>query len=148
MDVLRRVWSAEFTEGRLRLRDPKEPPAATDQIESPYEPEARYGSKRSQHWVGYKVHLTKTCDAALPHLLTQVETTVAPTSGIHQLAVIHADLAQSSLLPAQHLVDAGYVRARNMVETRAYYAVRGTRSARAPAPRPGVCYSNRARSTR
>jgi transposase len=123
--LLRRVWEAEFTmvEGRPRLRDPKELPAATDQVESPDEPEARYGTKRSLHWVGYKVHLTETCDAALPHLLTHVETAVAPTSDIHQLAAIHEGLTQSALLPAQHLVDAGYVRARNLLEAREHYQV-------------------------
>jgi len=123
--VLQCVWQAEFTEvaGQLQLRDPKAMPAAADLIESPYEPEARYGTKRKLHWVGYKVHLTETCDAALPHLLTQVETTVAPASDIHQLAAIHAALAQSELLPAEHLVDAGYVRARNLLEAREQYQV-------------------------
>ncbi len=125
VDLLRRVWRAEFTavEGRLRLRDPKDLPAATEQVESPYEPEARYATKRDLHWVGYKVHLTETCDAALPHLLTQVETTVAPASDIHQLAAIHAGLAQSALLPGEHLVDAGYVRARNLAEAREHHQV-------------------------
>jgi transposase len=54
VDLLRRVWGAEFivVQGRLRLRDPKELPPATDQVESPYEPEARYGTKRGLHWVG------------------------------------------------------------------------------------------------
>src|SRR5262249_27844801 len=115
VEVLRRVWSAEVTvvAAQLQLRDPKELPAAADQIESPYEPEARYGTKRELHWVGYKVHLTDTCDRAFPHLLTHVETTVAPASDIHQLAAIHERLAQLQLLPAQHLVNAGYVRARN-----------------------------------
>jgi transposase len=125
VDVLRRVWSAEFTvvEGQLQLRDLKELPAAADQIESPYEPEARYGAKRELHWVGYKVHLTETCDTAFPHLLTHVETTVAPASDIHQLSAIHERLAQTQLLPAQHLVDAGYVRARNLVDAREHYQV-------------------------
>ena len=123
--LLRRIWDAEFTvvEGRLRLRDPKELPPATDSVESPYEPEARYGTKRGLHWVGYKAHVTESCDDALPHLLTHVETTVAPASDIHQLAAIHADLAQSALLPAQHRVDAGYVRARNLLEACEQYAV-------------------------
>ena len=40
------------------------------------------------------------------------------TSDIHQLATIHQGLAQSEMLPAQHLVDAGYVRAQNLVEAR------------------------------
>ena len=125
VEVLRRGWQAEFTvgEGHLQLRDPKELPAAADQIESPYEPEARYGTKRSLHWVGYKVHLTETCDHECPHLLTRVETTVAPVSDIHPLATIHHGLAQSELLPAQHLVDAGYVRAHNLVEAREHYQV-------------------------
>jgi transposase len=123
--LLRRVWGAEFTvvEGRLRLRDPKERPPATDQVESPYELEARYGTKRSLHGVGYKVHLTETCDDALPHLLTHVATTVAPASDVQQLAAIHADLACSELLPAQHLVDAGYVRARNLLAGRQQHQV-------------------------
>jgi transposase len=125
VDVLRRVWRAEFSmvEGQLQLRDPKALPAAADQIETPYEPEARYATKRELHWVGYKVHLTETCDTELPHLLTHAETTVAPASDIHQLAVIHQGLAQSDLLPAQHLVDAGYVRAQNVVQAREHYQV-------------------------
>jgi transposase len=125
VDVLRRVWRAEFTvvEGQPQLRDPKALPAAADQIETPYEPEARYATKRERHWVGYKVHLTETCDDEFPHLLTHVATTVAPASDIHQLATIHQALAQSELLPAQHLVDAGYVRARNVVEAREQHQV-------------------------
>ncbi len=33
---------------------------------NPYEAEARYGTKRGLHWVGYKVHLTETCEAEQP----------------------------------------------------------------------------------
>ncbi len=122
VDLLRRVWRAEFTvvEGQLQLGDPKALPAAADQIETPYEPDARYATKRELHWVGYKVHVTETCDDDCPHLLTHVATTVAPASDIHQLAAIHAGLAQGELLPAQHLVAAAYVRAQNLVEAREY----------------------------
>ncbi len=125
VDLLRHVWGVEFTpvQGQLQLRDPKALPAATDQIETPYEPEARYATKRELHWVGYKVHLTETCDDQFPHLLTHVETTVAPASDIHQLTTIHHALAQSELLPAQHLVDAGYVRAQNVVKAREQHQV-------------------------
>ena len=28
----------------------------------PYDPEARYSTKREVEWVGYKVHLTETCE--------------------------------------------------------------------------------------
>ena len=40
----------------------EQPPAAV-RITSPYDLEARYSSKRDTHWVGYKLHLTETCDA-------------------------------------------------------------------------------------
>ena len=35
-------------------------PEVARRIESPYEVEARYATKRSMSWVGYKVHLTVT----------------------------------------------------------------------------------------
>jgi transposase len=47
---------------------------------SPYDVEARYTLKRATEWVGYKVHLTETCDADRPHLITQVTTTPAPSA--------------------------------------------------------------------
>jgi transposase len=52
-----------------------------------------------------------------------VATTVAPASDVQQLASIHGGLARSELLPAQHLVDAAYVRARNLLEGRRQYQV-------------------------
>ncbi len=100
---------------RPGLREPKDMPPAAVELESPYEPEARYGAKRGMSWVGYKVHLTETCDDDLPHLLTQVSTTIATDADIEQLAAIQAGLARVEVLPAQHLVDAGYIRGRNLV---------------------------------
>ena len=35
-----------------------------DKVESPYDTDARFWSKRATHWTGYMVHLTETCDAA------------------------------------------------------------------------------------
>jgi transposase len=117
VDILRRVWLSQYilVDGHVRFRDPKDMPPAADQIESPYEPEARYGEKRDRPWIGYKVHLTQTCDAEQPHLVTQVDTTLAPASDITDLATIQRDLARRGFAPGQHLVDAGYVRARNLV---------------------------------
>jgi len=48
------------------VRDQKEMPKAAYRIESPYETEARYATKRGMSWVGYKVHLTESCDEGLP----------------------------------------------------------------------------------
>jgi transposase len=73
--------------------------------------EARYSNKRSVTWVGYKVHLTETCDAEAPHLITHVETTPAPVSDIDRTAPIHEALAARGLAPISHFLDAGYVDA-------------------------------------
>lgn len=120
VDILRQVWLSQYviTEGQMRLRDPKDMPPAAEQIESPYEPEARYGEKRGRPWIGYKVHLTEACDAEQPHLVTQVDTMLAPASDFTDLALIQRGLVQRGLCPGQHLVDAGYVRARNLVTSR------------------------------
>jgi transposase len=44
--------------------------------------------KREVTWVGYKVHLTETCDEDLPHLITHVETSVATEQDINALNAI------------------------------------------------------------
>ncbi len=125
VEVLRRMWLYQYVvwEEQVRLRDPKEMPPTAMRMDSPYEPEARYGEKRGKGWTGYKVHLTETCDDDLPHLLTQVETTVATETDVTHLAVIHEGLARTEVLPARHLVDAGYIRARNLVESRSTYDI-------------------------
>jgi transposase len=79
VQTLRRMWTHQYTrrEGRVRLRTARELPPAGDRFDSPDDPEAHYGHKRTTTWTGYKVHLTETCDAHAPHLITQVETTAA-----------------------------------------------------------------------
>lgn len=119
VEILRRMWVQQYVviEGQLRLRDPKEMPRASEQLESPYETDARYATKRQMSWVGYKVHVTETCDEEMPHLVTQVETTGATATDVEQLAVMQDGLARHQLLPKEHLVDAGYVRAENIVRS-------------------------------
>jgi transposase len=123
--LLRRVWEQQFdaSSGQARLREPQELPPATDLIETPHEPEARYAVKRDHRWSGYKVHLTETCDDHRPHLVTQVATTRAPEADIAQLALIQEDLARKALPPSHHLVDAGYVRGRNLVSSRQQHGI-------------------------
>jgi len=74
-------------------------------------------------WVGYKVHLTETCEAHLPLIITHVETTSAPVSDDAMTATIHAELERKELLPAQHLVDTGYVDAKLLVESQQDYHI-------------------------
>jgi transposase len=125
--VLRQVWEQQFVvaaDGQVQMRDPKALPPATAIVESPYEHEARVATKRGMHWVGYKVHVAETCDpeADLPHLVTQVETTPAPATDVNHLAVIQDALAHHGLRPSEHLVDAGSVRARNILTSRHRHA--------------------------
>ena len=66
VQTLRRVWAEQYLEvnGTLSWREVKDMPSPAELIASPYDPEARYSTKRDVEWVGYKVHLTETCDAA------------------------------------------------------------------------------------
>jgi len=126
VELLGQMWEQQFEvhgEGQWRLRDADAMPPASDRVESPYEPEVRFATKRQMHWVGYKVHLTETCDDDLPHLITQVETTIAPATDLGQLARIQQSLADQDLLPSEHLVDAGYTRASNSVASREQHQI-------------------------
>jgi transposase len=85
LEALRRIWLQQYyrctVPGRevLRWRTGDEQPPSALRIASPFDLEARYSSKRETHWVGYKLHLTETCDAGYPDLITQVVTTPATT---------------------------------------------------------------------
>jgi transposase len=73
---------------------------------------AHYSKKRTTSWVGFKVHLTETCEQDSPHLITHVETTTAPVTADARTTTIHEGLKQKGLLPEQHIVDTGYVDAQ------------------------------------
>jgi transposase len=112
--ILRQVWVQNYqrTEGKLAWRAADNLPPAALYVSSPYDLDAHYSKKRTTNWVGYKVHLTETCEQDRPHLITHVDTTTAPVSDDARTASIHAGLKQKGLLPAQHLVDTGYVDAQ------------------------------------
>ena len=93
VEILRQTWVDQYyvDKGTLRWREAKNLPPAGSRCNSPYDPEARYGHKRSTTWTGYKVHLTETCEDNQVHLITNVETTqahladVAQTEGAYDL---------------------------------------------------------------
>lgn len=124
-EVLRRVWLCQYylDEGRVRWRKAGDLPPAGRRIDSPYDPEATFGNKRSTTWTGYKVHLTETCDDEV-HLITNVETTPAVAADVDQTAPIHTALAAKGLLPGDHLLDAGYVDVELLVDSRTEHGVR------------------------
>jgi transposase len=119
VETLRRVWIQNYTwiDGKIRWRSSEDIPPAARYIGSPYDVEAHYSKKRSTTWVGYKVHLTETCEKDEPHLITHVETTSAPVSDDARTALIHEALKHKDLLPEQHIVDTGYVDAKLLVES-------------------------------
>jgi transposase len=126
VETLRRVWVQQFAidAGRVRWRTEAEGiPPASRFISSPYDVEARYGKKRSTSWVGYKVHLTETCEDDAPHLIVHVATTPAPVADGEVTPAIHAALRDTDLLPEKHIADTAYVDAELLVDSRQEYGV-------------------------
>ena len=125
VQILRQIWIQHYfwEEGHLRLRNKDMLPPAHLTLRSPYDPQAHIGRKGGFSWYGYKVHLSETCDAEYPHLITCVQTTDATASDMNQTPVVHEELAQRNLLPQTPLVDAGYVDAGLLVESRESYGV-------------------------
>jgi transposase len=72
IEILRQVWVQNYYQdnGVVHLREPKDQPPSAQRITSPYDLDARYSSKRDTIWVGYKVHLTETCELDTPNLIT------------------------------------------------------------------------------
>jgi transposase len=125
VQTLRRVWSEQYTDppGPLRWRAMQDRTPSAELIASPYDPEARYSTKRGLAWVGYKVHLTETCDDGQPALITQVLTTPATTPDCVIGPAIHQDLASRDLLPGIHLFDGGYVDADLLVTAQTQHQI-------------------------
>jgi transposase len=125
VELLRQIWiqSYYYEEGQVRWREPENIPAATQFINSPYDPEAHLGKKRSTMWTGYKIHLSETCDENLPHLITHVATTPAPRTDEAMTESIHTGLQQADVLPSVHLMDSGYVTSQTLVSSQRRFGV-------------------------
>ena len=149
-DVLRRVllqnYTRAITDGKEVIkRREKEPegdglPPGHARIASPYDTDARWGVKREEFWLGYKLHVTETCDDApactcrpaaagipdrghdkgcahltAPNLVTHVATTDATVTDNQMTSVTHQDLAARNLAPGRHYLDSGYLSAALVV---------------------------------
>ncbi len=124
------------------------PPGHT-RIASPYEVDARWGVKRDTFWLGYKLHVTETCDdapqcacpdtstggtgrgghdkacaaPAFPNLITHVATTDATVPDNQMTGAIHDQLAGKALAPARHYLDSGYLSAALVVSEAARHGI-------------------------
>ena len=154
VDVLRRVLVQNYTRTitgtgkEVIKRREKEPegdglPPGHARIASPYDTDARWGVKREEFWLGYKLHVTETCDDAppcscrpaaaapdwpprprhdqdcahlvFPNLITHVATTDATVTDNQMTSAIHDDLAGKNLAPGRHYLDSGYLSAALVV---------------------------------
>ncbi|MDV2997303.1 MAG: IS5 family transposase ISAcma45 [Chroococcidiopsis sp. SAG 2025] len=125
VEILRQTWVHQYymENGQVCWREKADLPPAGNRFDSPYDPDARYGNKRSTTWTGYKVHITETCDVDEVHLITNVETTHAHLSDVEQTEPIHEALSAKALLPTEHIVDAGYVDGELLISSKVEHGV-------------------------
>jgi transposase len=108
-------------------------PPGHSRTESPYDTQARWSVKGDTAWLGWKLHVTETCDDppacgcpppparsgrcphdVLPNLVTHVATTSADVPDTVMTAPVAAGLAARSLAPARLYADSGYASPQNM----------------------------------
>jgi transposase len=123
--TLRQVWEQQYDldASPIQWRPVEKLPPSSERIASPHDIQARYSTKRSVTWVGYKVHLTETCDPDAPHLITHVETAPATEGDSAALPRIHKALVRRELLPDEHIVDTTYGSADLLYTSQAEYGV-------------------------
>ena len=115
--VLNHVWEHHFSkEGDSpKLKEGPERTPLKERFNSPYDIEAKHGNKGSKQWEGYKVHITENCEEGLPYVITHVMTTTANIVDFDATLEVHNALEEKGLLPSEHLVDSGYVKASHII---------------------------------
>ncbi|GHO68071.1 hypothetical protein KSC_069630 [Ktedonobacter sp. SOSP1-52] len=105
---LRQVFEQHYERGQAGVRW-RDGPAVNndDRMVSPYDEQARSSRKRELVWLGYKVHLTETCDqeGQAPHLIVQVHTVPATVPDGKAVEPILEDLRERKIAPSTMLVD-------------------------------------------
>jgi hypothetical protein len=118
------VWIQNFVPGeqggRWRTEEDGLPLRCSSSL-PPYEDDAHYARTYTTSWVGYKVHLSETCDDDAPHLITNVVTTPAPVAEGDATPLVHEALRGKGLLPGIHRVDTGYLDAELLVASQLDY---------------------------
>lgn len=125
VETVRRVWvqNYQITDGEVAWRADDAIPPAARFIGSPYDLDAHYARKRTTSWLGYKLHVTETCDPGLPRLITDVKTTAAPVVDEDSPPSIQRALAARDLLPSVQLADSGYTAAGLLVDSRRLHGI-------------------------
>jgi transposase len=125
VETLRRVWVQQFeiVEDTVHFRANDNIPPPPKMLCSPYDVEATYGRKLTAWWVGYKVHLTESCDEDSPRLITHVETSRAGNGDVDVTPLIHQALKEKDLLPTEHLTNTNYAESKQFVQSRQNYGI-------------------------
>jgi len=94
--ILRRVWrpNSGWDGAQRHGREADSMPPAAPCMSSPSDPEAPSARQHTTPWGGDKVQITETCDDDLPHLSTNVDTTLGPTAAGAATPRSHAALPQ------------------------------------------------------
>ncbi len=122
---LRQCWLQQFwlDDSVVKLRDADGMKPSAERLDTPYDSEARRGTKGGTFWMGYKAHFTETCDDHTPHLIVHVDTTKPSVADLVRVTPIHEALKQKDLLPADHFVDNNYVTSKLLVDSKKDYGV-------------------------
>jgi transposase len=110
-------------------------PPCRIRLTSPYDLDARYGTKEDLHWTGYKLHISEVCQLprpddevsrsgrrarpTAPNMITHVATTDATVPDVKLVEPVHLALADRGSLPAEHYLDSGYASAELIVGAQA-----------------------------
>jgi transposase len=114
---LRRVLTEQFTRSEDGETTPRPPSQAKgDVITSPHDPEARYGKKGGQGWVGYKLQVTETAGEE-SRFITDVEVVPAMRQDNQCLEDIQGRLVELGVPPGKQYVDQGYMSGRHIAES-------------------------------
>ena len=118
VQVLATVWEQQFevVEGEVVFQEAG-PYDGKTRIQTPHDPEARYGKKGSQAWIGDKLQLTETDDEDLPHLITDIAVTNSVETDYEALPQIQARLMARDVAPEEQYVDGGYISGDNLASS-------------------------------
>ncbi|MGK7953852.1 MAG: transposase, partial [Crocosphaera sp.] len=125
VEILRLVWIQQFyvDNEQLKLREGALCPPSNILINSPYDPDVRMGNKRTRQWIGYKVHLSETCDEKSPHLITYVETTPSSKKDHEIMENLHGFLDENHILPSEHFADSAYIDTDLLISSEKNYEI-------------------------
>jgi transposase len=127
IETLRKVWLQNFFydhRGNVRWRTSEEGiPRSRRYVNSPIDLDCRYARKFTTSWVGYRIHITETCEEGLPNIITDVQTAPAPVADGDATPLIHEALKEKDLLPKTQFVDTGYLDAELLAESKKNYGV-------------------------